>query len=85
MPINEALLASQAQITVTFNQQTTQVTVEDNGNGFVLPQTITDPSRLGNLGSTEMQQTAWLLGGSLRVESGIDKGTMVIVQGPLPL
>lgn len=71
---------SQAQITVTFNQQTTQVTVEDNGNGFVLPQTITDPSRLGNLGLTAMQERAPLLGGTLKVESGLDKGTTVIVE-----
>jgi len=71
------------QITVAFNEQTTLVTVEDNGKGFALPETIADLSRLGKLGLTGMQERARLLGGSLKVESELDKGTKVIVEVPL--
>lgn len=75
--------ASHVQITVAFNEQTTLVTVEDNGKGFALPETIADLSRLGKLGLTGMQERVRLLGGSLKVESELDKGTKVIVEVPL--
>ncbi|MBA7672890.1 Oxygen sensor histidine kinase NreB [subsurface metagenome] len=74
--------ASQARVTVTFNEQTTEVTVEDNGKGFALPQNLGDLSRLGKLGLTGMQERARLLGGSLKVESKLDKGTKVTVKVP---
>lgn len=75
-------LASQARVTVTFNEQTTEVTVEDNGKGFALPQNLGDLSRLGKLGLTGMQERARLLGGSLKVESELAKGTKVTVKVP---
>lgn len=74
--------ASQARVTVTFNERTTEVTVEDNGKGFALPQNLGDLSRLGKLGLTGMQERARLLGGSLKVESELDKGTKVTVKVP---
>lgn len=74
--------ASQARVTVTFNEQTTEVTVEDNGKGFALPQNLGDLSRLGKLGLTGMQERARLLGGSLKVESELAKGTKVTVKVP---
>ncbi len=75
--------ASQAQVTVAFNKQTTKVTIEDNGKGFALPETIADLSRLGKLGLAGMQERARLLGGNLKIESELDKGTKVIVEVPL--
>ena len=76
-------VASQAQVTAVFNEQTIKVTIEDNGKGFALPEIITDLSRLGKLGLTGMQERARLLGGSLKVESGPGKGTTVIVEVPI--
>jgi len=74
--------ASEAQVTVTFNEQMTKVIIEDNGKGFALPETITDLSRLGKLGLAGMQERARLLGGSLKVESECGKGTRVITEVP---
>ncbi|TRZ94091.1 MAG: PAS domain S-box protein [Dehalococcoidia bacterium] len=74
--------ASEAQVTVIFNEQMTKVTIEDNGKGFALPETITDLSRLGKLGLAGMQERARLLGGSLKVESECGKGTRVITEVP---
>lgn len=59
------------------------VTIENNGEGFALPETIADLSRLGKLGLAGMQERARLLGGSLQIESELDKGTKVIVEVPL--
>jgi len=75
--------ASQTQVTVTFNERTTRVTVEDNGKGFAPLKNLGDLSRLGKLGLTGMQERARLLGGSLKVESELDKGTKVSIEVPL--
>jgi len=75
--------ASQARVTVAFNEQTTKVTIEDNGKGFTLPKNMGDLSRLGKLGLAGMQERARLLGGSLKVESDSGKGTRVIVEVPV--
>jgi len=75
--------ASQALVTVAFNERFTKMTIEDNGEGFVLPKNIIDLSRLGKLGLAGMQERVRLLSGKLRVESKLDKGTKVVVEVPL--
>ena len=61
------------------------MTVEDNGKGFTLPETMTDLSRRGKLELAGMQERARLLGGILKVEFGLGKDAKVIVEVPLPL
>lgn len=56
------------------------MTVKDNGKGLTLLETINNLSRRGKPGLTAMQERAPLLGGTLKVESGLDKGTTVIVE-----
>jgi len=48
--------------------------------GFALPEAIADLSRLGKRGFAGMQGRARLLGGNLKIESELDKGTKVIVE-----
>ena len=74
--------ATQARVTVTFDEHTTGVTIEDNGKGFVLPKNLGDLSRLGKLGLTGMQERARLLGGTLEVTSNPGKGTTVSMEVP---
>lgn len=57
--------------------------VADDGIGFDYEKTMKKPERWGAFGLKGMIKRSQLIGGSLRVESTIGKGTTVIVQIPL--
>jgi len=75
--------ASNAEVSITFNESTTTVIIRDNGKGFKLPTKISDLSRSGKLGLVGMQERVRLLGGRLELKSEPDRGTTVLVEAPV--
>jgi PAS domain S-box-containing protein len=75
--------ASMVKVNIEFSDAKITTTVEDNGKGFELPENIGDLSRTGKLGLVGMQERAQLLGGSLRLQSELGKGTTIIVEAPI--
>jgi len=74
--------ATQAEVMVGFNKGKTKITVDDNGKGFSLPKMMGDLARDGKLGLAGMQERAQLIGGTLRVQSRLGKGTSITVEVP---
>ncbi len=60
-----------------------QFTVEDNGIGFDLEEIIVKRSPWGGLGLLSMKERTELSGGSFRVESSGEKGTIVCASWPI--
>jgi PAS domain S-box-containing protein len=60
-----------------------RLVVNDNGKGFEVPTRLSDLSSTGMLGIMGMQERAYLLGGTFRIESEIGKGTSVSVDIPV--
>jgi len=56
--------------------------IVDNGKGLAQTQ-VSDLSSAGKLGIMGMQERAQLLGGTLKIESELGKGTAIIVEIPL--
>jgi PAS domain S-box-containing protein len=75
--------ASRAVVKLEFGNNRIKMTVSDNGKGFELPERIGDLASVGKLGLAGMQERARLLGGSLKIESELGKGTTVAVEAPL--
>ncbi|MFC2021110.1 PAS domain S-box protein [Chloroflexota bacterium] len=75
--------ATQAEVTVDFDDLKTRITVTDNGKGFNLPKTISDLARDGKLGLAGMQERVQLLGGTLTVQSQPRKGSSITVEIPV--
>ncbi len=74
--------ATEAEITVEFDQSKIMITVSDNGKGFNLPETIGDLARDGKLGLPGMQERARLLSGTLTVQSQLGRGSSITVEIP---
>ncbi|NQT31698.1 MAG: sensor histidine kinase [Deltaproteobacteria bacterium] len=74
--------ANSAEITVEFDESKTRITITDNGEGFDLPEDISDLAKNGKLGLTGMQERAQLVGGTLKVQSQPGKGTIITVDLP---
>lgn len=72
-----------AWVTLEFGDGKTILTVRDEGKGFGLPERMDDLTMAGKLGLAGMQERAQLIGGSLRLESGPDKGTAVTLEVPV--
>ena len=75
--------ASEASITVEYQEAEVRVTISDNGKGFALPRQLSDFTGQGKLGITGMAERAQLISGELEVNSQEGKGTTVIVKAPI--
>jgi len=74
--------AISAEITIEFNDKSTQITVSDNGKGFKLAGKVGDLAKQGKLGLAGMQERAQLVGGTISVQSEPGKGTTITVEAP---
>ncbi|MFO8100628.1 MAG: ATP-binding protein [Dehalococcoidia bacterium] len=75
--------ADEATVKIDFGPQKTTMSISDNGQGFQLDDKVGDRyPELSRLGLIGMQERARLLGGTLTVESEVNKGTTVIVEIP---
>ncbi len=74
--------ASEAQVVMEFAEDRIKVTISDNGRGFELSGRLDDFLHSGKLGLAGMQERAWLLGGTIEVQSTPGKGTTLIVEVP---
>ncbi len=61
-----------------------RITVDDNGQGFELPDRTSDLAATGKLGLIGMHERARLLGGTLLIQSEPGGGSTVIVDIPIP-
>ncbi len=75
--------ASQAAIQMEFYSDGVRMTINDNGQGFEVPEKAGDLVATGKLGLIGMYERARLLGGTLLVESEPGKGTTVIADVPI--
>jgi two-component system sensor histidine kinase DegS len=74
--------ASRVVTVVEFGEGGVRITVEDNGQGFELPDRTGDLATAGKLGLIGMHERAHLLDGTLTVHSEPGKGTTVTVDVP---
>ncbi|UCG83222.1 MAG: PAS domain S-box protein [Dehalococcoidia bacterium] len=72
--------ATTVEITVEFKATEIKITIQDNGQGFSVPDGMGDLAKEGKLGLAGMQERAKLLGGSVTVNSKPGKGTVVVVE-----
>ncbi len=75
--------ATKTLLTVEFGDDSLTMTIWDNGRGFKVPKILGDLASLGKLGLAGMQERAKLIGGSLKINSGEEKGTTVMVRVPM--
>lgn len=76
--------ASEVVATVEFQETRVRLTIQDNGCGFRLAGRTSDLVSMGRFGLVGMEERAHLLGGYLKVLSGLDFGTIVMADVPAP-
>ena len=74
--------ASKMDLIVEFGEGKTTVTISDNGIGFDAGDNLTNLPRTGKLGLAGMEERVRLLGGTLRIQSELGKGTTITVVIP---
>ena len=74
--------ATEAHVSAEFTDGRIKLTVSDNGTGFELKDSMDNLPRSGKLGLMGMQERAWLLGGTLELDSEPGKGTTLQVDVP---
>ncbi len=72
--------ATMATVTLDFSASSFRMTVEDNGQGFSLPDRISDFAAKGKLGLQRMKEQVELLNGSFNISSEPGKGTVITVE-----
>jgi len=72
--------ATTAIVTLDFIASNFKMTVEDNGQGFCLPERISDYATKGKLGLARIEQQARLLEGTFDIQSEPGKGTVITVE-----
>ena len=74
--------ATEVRVSAEFTDGRIKLTVSDNGMGFELKDSMDNLPRSGKLGLMGMQERAWLLGGTLELNSAPGKGTTLLVDVP---
>ncbi|MCL4301860.1 MAG: HAMP domain-containing protein [Anaerolineae bacterium] len=69
--------ATEVNVLAQFTEKQIMLTVEDDGCGFTVPDSITDFASSGSFGMMGLQERAHLFGGNIEVESQLDEGTIV--------
>jgi PAS domain S-box-containing protein len=77
--------ASEASVSLECQDDELVIAISDNGNGFELPQQLSDFAGQGKLGLAGMAERVTLIGGELQVGSQIGKGTRIVVRAPTKL
>ncbi|MCB0163162.1 MAG: HAMP domain-containing protein [Anaerolineae bacterium] len=80
--------ATRVSVLARFTPRQIRLSVRDNGRGFDVPDDITDFTSSGNFGLMGLQERAQLFGGSIKIKSYPNQGTimeMTIPRQPLPL
>ncbi len=74
--------ASNIQITLDIGEEVVRVSVEDNGSGFELSDTLV-ASGEDQLGLATMRERVEMLGGQIHFDSGLGRGTKVSLELPV--
>jgi PAS domain S-box-containing protein len=74
--------ATEVSVSAEFNGSGIRLTVRDNGKGFKLQDRMDNLPRSGKLGLMGMQERAWLLGGTIEIDSEPGIGTTIDVVVP---
>lgn len=71
--------ATRAQVFLDVNEDMVQATVEDNGSGFNVSEVLSAAQPLG-IGLTTLKESVSMLGGDIRIDSALGRGTKVALQ-----
>jgi len=74
--------AGSVQISLDIGDELARVSVEDNGSGFDLTESLTSPD-VERLGLATMRERVEMLGGQIRFDSGLGRGTKVSFELPI--
>jgi signal transduction histidine kinase len=72
--------ATKAVVTLDFAASNFKMMVEDNGQGFCLPESISDYATKGKLGLARIEQQARLIEGTFDIQSEPGKGTVITIE-----
>jgi signal transduction histidine kinase len=76
--------ATEATVTAEFTDSNIKLTVTDNGRGFSLNGSLDDLPRDGKLGLMGMKERAWLIGGTIEIDTRPGRGTRLMLTLPYP-
>ena len=72
--------ATEALVQIEFSVERVKLLISDNGQGFELPQGTDVAAFSGKMGLLGMQERARLVDGTLKVQSGLGKGTTLTLE-----
>ena len=75
--------ATQAQLSIVFTEEALVLEVEDNGQGFVVPDSPAAFAPAGHFGLLGLHERAEMIGARLLIHSGAGEGTRVSIRLPL--
>ncbi len=74
--------ASQASLSIRYQDETVELVISDNGVGFQTPTTPADFAPSGHFGLLGMYERADLIGAKLNIQSSPGKGTRLTILLP---
>ncbi|MEM7346117.1 MAG: cache domain-containing protein, partial [Chloroflexota bacterium] len=69
--------ATEVQVWAQFTKRWVRLTIQDDGKGFDIPETLTEFASQGSFGIMGLQERAQLFGGSITVQSDTHRGTSI--------
>jgi signal transduction histidine kinase len=74
--------ASEAVVKLQFCDESIRISIQDDGQGFLVPQKLTGFATKGKLGLIGIQQRIKSLGGTFEIRSEVGEGTLLSIEIP---
>jgi len=75
--------ATGIEVELSFHAAKVQLTIRDDGQGFVVPDSITELAQRGSFGLVGIQERVWGVGGQMTIDSTLGRGTQLSVRMPI--
>ena len=83
MNIRKHARATGVRVDLTFDAETVRLEVNDDGEGFEMPASLTELAQRDSFGLIGIQERVWAVGGMLSIQSAPGRGTQLRVTMPI--
>jgi signal transduction histidine kinase len=75
--------ATGVRVSLSVDDQDVELLIEDDGEGFKVPESLSELAKCDRFGLMGIQERVWVIGGRLSINSAVGEGTSIVITIPI--